>query len=287
MPFLSLPHGECLFYQRQGQGPPFLLVHGNLCAGAHLLPLCNLLPSGYTYYVPDLRGCGESSYHRPIQSIQDLSEDLFCFIQQLDLGAVILLGWSAGGPVCMQLAHDHPEVVQSLILVESVGIAGCPLFDLEGHPYPDAAAMAQEPTQVAPALSMVRTQDAHAMAQLWNQAIFVHRKPSPEQALVLAAHSLQQRSIADLYWALACFNLSPHPNGYALGSSDGLSPSIPCMVTWGEDDSIISYEEAQQTANALSQTPLVVFPHCGHAPFWDNPSLFARHVHDFLQQNKQ
>ena len=39
MPYALLPQGESLYYQVIGQGAPLILVHGNLCAGAHFAPL--------------------------------------------------------------------------------------------------------------------------------------------------------------------------------------------------------------------------------------------------------
>lgn len=185
MPYALLPQGESLYYQVIGQGAPLILVHGNLCAGAHFAPFLPYLPKGIACYIPDLRGAGKSSYHTPLHSIDDLSEDLYALLRHLGLGPVILVGWSAGGPVCMSLALKHPDLVRAICLVESVGVAGCPLFTPRRGSYRSAKEMAQEPTQVAPALSLIRSQDSEGMAALWQRAIFVHQKPSPAQPVNL------------------------------------------------------------------------------------------------------
>ncbi len=282
MPYALLPQGESLYYQVIGQGAPLILVHGNLCAGAHFAPFLPYLPKGIACYIPDLRGAGKSSYHTPLHSIDDLSEDLYALLRHLGLGPVILVGWSAGGPVCMSLALKHPDLVRAICLVESVGVAGCPLFTPQGGSYRSAKEMAQEPTQVAPALSLIRTQDSEGMAALWQRAIFVHQKPSPAQARQLAHVSLQQRSVADLYWALARFNLSAFSNGYTPGLLQPPSLSMPVLVTWAEDDGIISYEEARQTAQQLSHRDPIILPHCGRAPFWDCPDRLAVHLQSLI-----
>ena len=148
MPYALLPQGESLYYQVIGQGAPLILVHGNLCAGAHFAPFLPYLPKGIACYIPDLRGAGKSSYHTPLHSIDDLSEDLYALLRHLGLGPVILVGWSAGGPVCMSLALKHPDLVRAICLVESVGVAGCPLFTPRRGSYRSAKEMAQEPTPV-------------------------------------------------------------------------------------------------------------------------------------------
>ena len=76
MPYALLPQGESLYYQVIGQGAPLVLVHGNLCAGAHFAPFLPYLPKGIACYIPDLRGAGKSSYHTPLHSIDDLSAAL-------------------------------------------------------------------------------------------------------------------------------------------------------------------------------------------------------------------
>ncbi len=278
MPYARLPHGESLYYQVFGQGKPLILVHGNLCAGAHFAPFLPHLPKGTACYIPDLRGAGKSSYHTPLQRIDDLAEDLYAFIRLLGLGPVFLVGWSAGGPVCMSLALSHPSLVRAVCLVESVGVAGCPLFTPQGNAYHSAQEMAQEPTQVAPALSMIRGQDVDGMAALWEQAIFVRRKPSRLQARQLAKASLRQRSVADLYWVLACFNLSASSNGYAPGLLRPPSFSMPALVTWAEEDGIVSFKEARQTAHQLTHNDPILLPRCGHAPFWDCPEQLSSHL---------
>lgn len=282
MPYAHLPRGESLYYQVFGQGSPLILVHGNLCAGAHFAPFLPYLPKDIACYIPDLRGAGKSSYHTPLQSIDDLAEDLYAFIRLLGLGPVILVGWSAGGPMCMSLALAHPSLVRAVCLVESVGVAGCPLLSPEGAAYRSAQEMAQEPTQVAHALALIRTQDTDGMAALWERAIFVHQKPDSAQARRLARLSLLQRSAADLYWALACFNLSANANGYAPGLLHPPSLPMPVMVTWAEEDRIISRDEARQTAQQLSSDEPIILPRCGHAPFWDCPDRLAAHLQSFI-----
>ncbi len=53
-------------------------------------------------YAIDLRGFGDSTYHTPIHTIKDLSDDVKLFADALKLSAFTISGWSLGGAVAMQ-----------------------------------------------------------------------------------------------------------------------------------------------------------------------------------------
>ncbi len=86
------------------------------------------LQDQYHIYALDLRGFGQSTYNKAIDSIQDFAEDVKLFIDQLKLEKFSLMGWSMGGGVAMQFTANHPTFVEKLILVESVGMKGYPIF---------------------------------------------------------------------------------------------------------------------------------------------------------------
>jgi len=68
----------------------------------------------------DLRGHGQSSKAPGPYSIPLFAEDTVKLIRALKLSSVHLLGISLGGMVAFQLVLDYPEVIRSLIIVNSV-----------------------------------------------------------------------------------------------------------------------------------------------------------------------
>jgi pimeloyl-ACP methyl ester carboxylesterase len=46
------------------------------------------------------------------------AEDLAAFIRHLDVGPVILVGWSYGGGVCLAMTSENPDLVQRMFLFE-------------------------------------------------------------------------------------------------------------------------------------------------------------------------
>ena len=217
---LRLENGETLAYREAGNGDNILiLVHGNMCSGLHLLPIAERLPPNFKAYIVDLRGFGDSTYNNRIDSIKDLSDDLYAFVNYLGLKNFTMLGWSAGGSVCLQFGADYPDIVKKIVLIESVGYTGSPLFKkdaqgeiLMGQTYEDRTEMAKDP-EVAPCLRAIENKDFDSMSILWNRAIYSNRKPLPEDNKLYINATLKQRNLVDIYWALALFNMSNKHNG--------------------------------------------------------------------------
>ena len=100
-----------------GEGPSLVLVHGLLVSGEMYAPVVPALAEHHRLIVPDLRGMGASRIlpgpYTPVQQAADLAE----LLRRLDVSRAAVLGTSQGGPVSMQLLHDHSDVVGRLILV--------------------------------------------------------------------------------------------------------------------------------------------------------------------------
>ena len=118
---VQLSNGETYTYREHGTGKQvLLLVHGNLSSSILWDLLLEGLPAGrYRMLAPDLRGFGDSSYHSPIQSIADLSQDLLAFMDALHVQQAAVMGWSMGGLVALQAAaafspEDEPALEMTL-----------------------------------------------------------------------------------------------------------------------------------------------------------------------------
>ncbi len=117
----------------------------------------------YHIYAIDLRGFGQSTYHRPIDSLRDFADDVKLWINELQLKEFSLMGWSMGGGVAMEFVASHKELVKNLILVESVGMKGYPIFkkDVNGQPIVSTLLktkeeIAQDPVQIVPVLEAIK-----------------------------------------------------------------------------------------------------------------------------------
>ena len=113
-------NGVDVEYELIGSGQPVLLIHGSHLAGSFLplvaLPVMTRSCLLIRYH---RRGfLGSSSPGGPV-SIEDQAADASALLDHLQVPAAHVVGHSYGGAIALQLAHDAPQRVHSLILLEA------------------------------------------------------------------------------------------------------------------------------------------------------------------------
>ena len=104
-----------LNYVVEGQGKPLLLIHGNQENLDIFDALSKALKSNYTVYRMDLRNHGKSEHHVPL-SYDLMAEDIFWFIQRLNIEKPSVFGFSDGGIIGLMLVINHPTLVEKLMI---------------------------------------------------------------------------------------------------------------------------------------------------------------------------
>jgi 3-oxoadipate enol-lactonase len=116
-----------LRYDDEGTGePPVLLIHGTAAALWGDLP--RLLAPRHRVISYDRRGYGASSGPSPT-TLAEHTIDAVGLLDELDIGRAVIVGWSVGGIVALDLAVRHPARVLGLVLVE-------PPLHAKRHPTP-------------------------------------------------------------------------------------------------------------------------------------------------------
>ena len=100
-----------------GQGMPVLCLHGHPGTGRCMSVFTEFLSSHFQTIAPDLRGYGRSQTTAPFGMEQHL-EDLSVLLNRLDQPC-LLLGWSLGGILAMELALRYPQRIAGLMLVST------------------------------------------------------------------------------------------------------------------------------------------------------------------------
>ncbi len=106
---------QILFYEKTGEGPPLLLLHGNGEDHTIFDALTPLLSQTYTVYAIDSRGHGASNPTEEYSYI-DMAEDIAQLITSLEIHAPVLYGFSDGGIIGLLLALHHPGLISRLII---------------------------------------------------------------------------------------------------------------------------------------------------------------------------
>ncbi|MBE0449491.1 MAG: alpha/beta hydrolase [Clostridia bacterium] len=270
---------EVLAYREGGKGERnLLLIHGNMSSSLHFDKLMDELYDDFKIFAVDMRGFGHSSYHERFDSLKDLSEDLEFFVEKLRLKDIEVVGWSTGGGVAMQFACDNPDLVKRIVLLESVGIKGYPMFkrDSNGGPLLDQLLMTKDeiemdPIQVAPVLRALESGDAKFYKMLWNMAIYTAgNTPDEEDYDRYIKEMLLQRNLVDVDYALTRFNLSGEHNGYSQGTNEISKIKCPVVIVQGDKDLVVPVTMAEGIYDALKPIArLEILENSAHNPMVD------------------
>ncbi len=120
MPLSAPVDGFRLAYDRTGDGPPAVLLHGWPGWRADYRDVVPLLAPEADVVVPDLRGFGESDRHeRPppeAYSAAAQASSVLALIEELGLDRPVLVGYDVGSRVARLIAAEHPDAIRALVL---------------------------------------------------------------------------------------------------------------------------------------------------------------------------
>lgn len=105
-----------------GSGEPFLLVHGYTGSSDDFVHVVEPLTELRRVLVLDLYGHGRSP-RRSQYSVRELTHAVIGFIDDVVGEPADLLGHSMGGWVCLPIAIQRPDLVRSLVMMDTFGDA--------------------------------------------------------------------------------------------------------------------------------------------------------------------
>jgi aminoacrylate hydrolase len=117
MPFAKRDE-TALYWERHGQGPALILGAGLGGVGSYWNPNLPELASHFTVYLFDQRGTGKSS-KQPVQSIEQMSDDLVAVMDHAELTEAMYLGHSTGGAIGVATVLDHPGRITAMTIYAS------------------------------------------------------------------------------------------------------------------------------------------------------------------------
>ena len=247
-----------LFVHQSGVGTPLLLIHGLMVSGAMYQPLLPALATYYRVIVPDLRGHGQSSALPAPYGVEQLAHDLAQLLDDLQVDAVDILGYSQGGAIAQQFAHDYPQRVHSLVLA-------CTFADnmlsrrerLEGMLSPWLVRILGLRWLARLAIYGAGGQRVTAETARWLQGILATNDKARMVAALAAMKAFDSRS-----WL----------------------HQIPCptLVIAGAEDAAVPLAHAQMLAQGIPGAQLCVIDGAGHFLFLTHMDIFVQTIEAFL-----
>jgi pimeloyl-ACP methyl ester carboxylesterase len=256
-------HGLEIAYDRAGEGPPLVFVHGAAEDARTWRPQLAALADEFTVVAWDEPGAGRSSDVPPDFGLADYADCLSTLIEALALGPAHVAGLSWGGTVALELYRRHPERVQTLILADTyAGWKGS---------LPEAEVRAR----IAGVEQMVA-----AGAEEFDPTLpgLFGAEPSAEVAALLAEIAADVRPQC-LWTALS-----------AMAEADLCDVlaqiAVPTLLIWGALDRRSPLSVARQFEQAIRGARLVVIPDAGHVSNLERPDAFNEAVRAFGREHR-
>jgi pimeloyl-ACP methyl ester carboxylesterase len=275
-------HGHDVRYRRDGQRstrrgrPPrevVLLVHGLAGSSRTWDSVMPLLAADHDVIAPDLLGHGESAKPLGDYSPGAFANGLRDLLAVLDVPSVTIVGHSFGGGVAMQLAYQHPELVDRLVLVGSGGLG-------------------REVTWFLRALSLPGVE--YVMPLGFSKPLI---NGANEVGRILGRFNPRSPTLAELWRGYSSLADSPNRHafvrtmrgvidvgGQTVSATDRLylAARVPTLIVWGERDRIIPVEHGRAAHRAIASSRLEIMSGVGHFPHVEAPDRFAEVLGDFL-----
>ena len=253
-------YGLDIAYERVGEGPPLVFVHGAAGDGRMWQPQLAALADDFTVVAWDEPGAGRSSDVPADFGLADYADCLAEVIEVLALGPAHVAGLSWGGTLVLELYRRHPGRVATLILADTyAGWKGS---------LPEEEVQAR----VAGARQMLAAPTEEFDPTL--PGLFAGDPPADFVAL-----------LEEIAAAVRPDTLRIQLSLMAEADQRDLLPRIvvPTLLIWGELDARSPLDVARQFEQAVPDTKLHVIPGVGHVSNLEAPEQFNAAVREFCR----
>ncbi|MEH2064779.1 MAG: alpha/beta hydrolase [Nostoc sp.] len=261
----------------QGQGFPILGLHGHPGTGRSLSVFTNHLSKRYQTFAPDLRGYGKSRYNGNFE-MNDHLTDLEALLDRFEIEKCLVLGWSLGGILAMELALRLPERITGLILVATGAKprGSHPSITWQDNLYTGVAALLN---YIKP--SWQWNIETFGKRSLFRYLIQQHTSTSYNYIAKEAVPAYLQTSPAAtraLYSAIQSgYNRLPELEQI----------QCPSFVLAGEQDRHITSDSSLETARHLQNSEWQCYPNTAHLFPWEVPQLVLNDIDHWLEEHPQ
>jgi len=246
-----------LNYIRSGKGDAVVLQHGLLGGGRYWTPQITHLRRFFDVITADLPGFA-GSHAEPIpETIAGSSAALMSLLDTLGIKRFSLVGHSMGGMIAQQIALDHQDRLEKLVLFGTAASGELPgrFETLEGS--------------LARLAAHGLDRFARDLAATW----FVAGAQSPYYEFCLECGKGASAAAAGAAMrAVLSWKAGP-------GLAD---VKVPTLVICGDSDRGTVPDTSFQLWRAIPGARLSVIPGCAHNAHLESPDLFNRIVGDFL-----
>ena len=257
-------------YLEAGSGDPVVLVHGSgpgVTSYANWRLVLPELGKDFRCVAPDMVGFGFSERPAGVEyGVQTWADQVVGLMDTLGLSKAHLIGNSFGGAIALRVAVQHPERVDKMVLMGSMGV----------------------PFQITEGLEAVwgYTPLFENMRKVLDYFAYSRELVNDELAEVRYQGSIQpgfQESFAAMFPADESGSRQRWVDAKVIPDDQLRALRHRVLVVHGREDQVIPLETSIKLEQVLDNADLVVFSHCGHWSMIERNADFNRIVRDFLR----
>jgi pimeloyl-ACP methyl ester carboxylesterase len=109
-------NGLRVYYEAYGEGQPLLLIHGGTATCRSWASHLPAFTEHFRVFAPDSRGHGRTDNPAGELEYRVMADDLAALIEALGLQRPLVLGYSDGGQIALELGMRYPGLSRALVL---------------------------------------------------------------------------------------------------------------------------------------------------------------------------
>ncbi len=253
-------------YHDVGSGEPVLLLHGSgpgVSAWANWRLSIQGLKQDFRLLAPDLAGFGFTEAPQGIVYSRDVwLKQIVDFLDAVGVQKVNVIGNSFGGSMALALAIHHPQRVNKLILMGSVGV----------------------PFELTPGLDAVWGYTPAEENMRAIMRVFAYNQALVGDDLVRMRYEASKR--AGVQEAYAAMFPAPRQRWVeAMAHDEALIRGIAhkTLLVHGRDDKVIPLSTSLTLQQWIDDSQLHIFGRCGHWTQIEHAAAFGQLVSNFLK----
>lgn len=247
-----------------GQKGSIFLLNGVMASFSSWSHLSDILANlGYRVILHDLRGQMLSGKPKGPYTWNDHIEDLNLLFNELKIGKAHLLGTSYGGELALCFALEHPEMIESLTVIDSVSQID-PLLK-SGVDAWTSVAKAGDP------LAFFNTMVPTIYGETF---IKNNQEMLKKRGIAMKALSPDYlRGQIELYKTFQTLDITGRLHEI----------TAPTLVVCGAEDTLKPPRYSKLIADKITDSRYIIIPDCGHVTIFEKPEELALAVVGFLQ----
>lgn len=248
------------------EGAPVVTLSHSLAAHLDMWrPQMPALSERFRVLRYDVRGHGGTPPAAGVFSLRDLAADVQGLLAALGIRRTHFVGLSMGGMIGQQLAVDHPELLESLVLADTLSVYG-----------PEKQAMWQERIAAASGPEGMEPL-VEPTINRWFTEPFRTANPGVMDWVRGMIRATSPEGFIGCCRALMALDLTAKLP----------QVQIPTLVLVGRQDPTTPVSGSEVITNALPDARLVVIEDAAHISNVEQPEVFTQHLMEFLTERSE